>query len=105
PRGFTYIPVPPGSGDNYAGLLTVDLPPGVVAGQVFTITIRRVATRRAIASPVSPRVRATISRSASASLEASIEQAATTEAVVVGKKMTNWRYVTGSFAVRIPVTT
>ena len=103
PYGYTYVPVPPGVGDNYAGLFTVDLPPGLVVGQVFTITVRRIATRRAAVIKVSsPRAidGDAIAATASAPAEAALESA-----VGVGRKMGNWRYVTGSFAVRIPVTT
>jgi hypothetical protein len=38
--GVTYVPIPPGTGENYAGLFTVDLPPSVVAGQAFNIVVR-----------------------------------------------------------------
>ena len=88
PEGFTYIPIPPGSGENFAGLFTVDLPPGVVAGQVFTIVIRRIATRRAEQPPP-------------------IQIQLLTEKAIrePEKTMRNWRYVVGTFAVRIPVTT
>jgi hypothetical protein len=44
-RGVTYVPIPPGTGENFAGLLTIDLPTTVVAGQTFDIVVRRVATR------------------------------------------------------------
>jgi hypothetical protein len=94
PHGFTYVPVPPGTGENYAGLFTVDLPPGVVSGQVFTITVRRVTTRRAKEN-----------ESRSAAAPAVLAGALLQADVIRGKRMLNWRYVTGSFAVRIPVTT
>ncbi|MGD0242299.1 MAG: S53 family peptidase [Streptosporangiaceae bacterium] len=40
--GVTWIPVPPGTGGNFAGLLTVDLPKNVRKGQVYTIVVRQV---------------------------------------------------------------
>ena len=43
--GVTYIPIPRSAGENFAGLLTVDLPPTVVSGQEFEVVVRRVATR------------------------------------------------------------
>jgi hypothetical protein len=95
PRGYTYVPVPPGVGENYAGLFTVDLPPGVVVGEVFTITVRRIATRRGGLRPSA--------LTPAAGGGAPIVAFAAT--VGIGRKMVNWRYVTGSFAVRIPVTT
>ena len=45
-RNFTFVPIPPGTGQNYAGLFTVDLPQGVKSGQEFTIVVRRVTSRR-----------------------------------------------------------
>jgi hypothetical protein len=90
PHGFTFVPIPPGAGQNFAGLFTIDLPPGVVTGQVFTIFVRRIATRRAeAAQPIQ--------------IQAQIQ--ARSEAPGREKTMRNWRYVVGSFAVRIPVTT
>ena len=44
--GVTYIPIPNGSGENFAGLLTVDLPPTVVKGQEFNVEVRRVGRKR-----------------------------------------------------------
>jgi hypothetical protein len=120
PHGFTYIPIPPGTGDNYAGLFTVDLPPGIVSGQVFTVTVRRISTRRAeiIESrpPAGPHIGGGAGGSSagtgggisiSALATKSVDDAlALVKAISVGptKKVVNWRYVTGSFAVRIPVT-
>lgn len=120
PHGFTYIPIPPGTGDNYAGLFTVDLPPGIVSGEVFTVTVRRISTRRAeiIESrpPAGPHIGGgTGGSSAGTGAGVSISALATksvddalalVKAISVGptKKVVNWRYVTGSFAVRIPVT-
>ena len=49
----TYVPIPPGTGESLAGMLTVDLPATVVKGQEFNIVIpRRIGTRRvAVATP------------------------------------------------------
>ncbi len=82
PEGFTYVPIPPGTGESFAGLFTVDFPVGVVTGQVFTIVVRRISTRQAEEIQIQART------------EAARE-----------KTMSNWRYVVGSFAVRIPVST
>ena len=40
--GFTYIPIPEGGGINFAGMISVDLPPTVRDGQVFNIVVRQV---------------------------------------------------------------
>jgi hypothetical protein len=41
-RGITYVPVPPGVGSNYAGLLTVNLPATVTRGQEFRVITRQI---------------------------------------------------------------
>ena len=40
--GVTYIPIPPGQGENFAGLLTVDLPAGIKKGQSYDIVVKQV---------------------------------------------------------------
>jgi len=42
----TYVPIPPGGGQNFPGLLTVDLPSTVRRGQQFEIVVRRITTAR-----------------------------------------------------------
>jgi hypothetical protein len=44
-KGATYIPVPSATNQNFAGLFTVDLPMGITAGELFTITVRRLTTK------------------------------------------------------------
>jgi hypothetical protein len=38
---LTYVPIPFGTGDNFAGLFTISLPPGIRRGQQFNIVVRR----------------------------------------------------------------
>lgn len=158
-RGVTYLPIPPGTGENYAGLLTIDLPQTVTTGQEFDVVVRRVSTRRS--APVvevdrAPReavddgapapgttkkaarktagktakkapTRGTAARTAGKRtvaatssrqvVTARIEQrpvddnaVARNKAVVATRapkrpRSLNWRYVTGTFQVKIPVTT
>jgi Pro-kumamolisin, activation domain len=92
PRGFTYIPIPSGAGQNFAGLFTVGLPAGTKAGQVFTIVVRRVSSYRGPAAPPPPPPPPQI-------------QGRSQAVVVTERENRNWRYVVGTFAVRIPVTT
>jgi len=40
--GVTYVPIPPGGTLDLAGLLTIELPPGIRKGQTFNIVIRQV---------------------------------------------------------------
>ena len=88
PEGYTFLPIPPGTDDSYAGLFTVDLgPQTVTVGQELMITVRRLATRNPppALQPGPP--------------------THSDEALRPPELLTNWRYVVGSFAVQIPVTT
>jgi hypothetical protein len=77
---MTYIPIPAGTGPNFAGLITTELPAGIRAGDEFAIVVRRVTTRQ-------PQPVIQIARSARADAKAEI----------------NWRYVVGTFQIKIPV--
>jgi hypothetical protein len=91
--GITYVPIPPGVGVNYAGLLSVDLPAAVREGQVFDIVVRQVTNafgRHTPPPPPPPRIAARRSaRTAAAVAPADIE----------------WRRVLGAFQLTIPVKT
>jgi hypothetical protein len=104
----TYIPIPTGAGENFAGLFTVDLPTTVVTGQEFNVVVRRVSTHQ-IPSPIVINTR---------SLPATIDMVAKGKKPKAGKKIQakatqavaptlpqSYRYVVGTFAVKIPVTT
>jgi len=84
-QGLTYVPIPTGTGAGFAGLFTIDLPQGVVSGQQFVVTVRRIATHRVKSDSTPVRINAF----------------ATTGSR--DNQMRNWRYLTGSFAVQIPV--
>jgi hypothetical protein len=75
--GFTLIPIPTGGDENFVGLLTIDLPLGVVQGAQFNIVVRRTL--------YGPPAR--VDDSDAVSRNSPIRP----------------RYVTGSFAVTIPV--
>ncbi len=101
--GLTYVPIPPQAGENLAGLLTVELPPYVVAGQRFTIIVRRVTTYVEPPPPVigspsfgSPPVSPPVGRKPPAKVTKP-EKPAPAPRV--------WRYITGAFQVDIPVQT
>jgi len=82
--GVTYVPIPRGAGENFAGLLTVDLPATVVTGQEFDVVVRRVAVRD-------------LRR---------LEFERATEGAAVGVKgRAPWRHIVGTFQVKIPVAT
>jgi hypothetical protein len=109
--GVTYVPIPQGAGQRLAGLLTVDLPPTVVKGQEFDVVLRRVRTRRP------PELQLGARRDAGAPPAAAGQPAAAGGRGTEGGPGTpiarerhayreqNWRYVTGTFQVKIPVST
>lgn len=93
-RGITYVPVPPGIGSNYAGLLTVEVPETVRRGEAFKVVtrqLRNVAARVRV-TPPPPKVRVH-------ALEA-VAVAASQE-----RDLIRWRRVVGTFQVSIPVET
>ena len=53
-KGVTYVPIPQGTGEWYAGLFTVDLPQTVRTGQEFNIVVRRIGKRPVRVSPAPP---------------------------------------------------
>ncbi len=53
-EGVTYVPIPQGTGEWYAGLFTVDLPQTVRTGQEFNIVVRRIGKRPVRVSPAPP---------------------------------------------------
>ena len=120
--GITYVPIPPSTGPDYAGLLTIDLPVGVVQGQEFNIILRRMTTREEVIIEIqAPRTRAQATRANAPQAPAetprpsrrqgrhSTESRPTPPPWQPGpepsRQTTNWRYVTGSFQVKIPVST
>lgn len=122
--GVTYLPIPAGTGPRLAGLLTVDLPATVVKGQEFNVIVRRVRTRRLpiieaprLAGPQGEGLPASVVGIARVAGIAdgepqpdpgrSIEGYPGTPIAKEQRPVTehNWRYVTGSFQVRIPVST
>jgi hypothetical protein len=102
--GVTYVPIPASAGDNYAGLLTIDLPLTIVTGQEFNVVVRRVTTAQIAQQPPPPQQpvpqiarRAVFGRNP--------EETAPAAARAVVKQPRLWRFVTGAFQVRIPVQT
>jgi hypothetical protein len=83
-KGVTYIPIPATSGKNFAGLFTVDLPSSVRVGQEFQIKVRRLSSRQ---------------------IQTDTAAKIALEAATAKRRyfMRNWRYVTGTFQVTIPV--
>jgi hypothetical protein len=101
------VPIPPGSGDSFAGLLTIDLPTTVVAGQEFNVIVRRVTSRRLSAADGhrAPGVIARTDLPSAPERDPLPLDANKAALLAVRKPVRNWRYVTGTFQVRIPVAT
>ena len=87
--GVTYVPIPAGAGENFAGLFTLALPASVRSGQEFDVLVRRVARRRAL--DIGRKTPVTADRAGAAAAR--------------GGDFSRWRYVTGTFQVKIPVST
>jgi len=116
-RGVSYVPIPPGTGDNFAGLITIDLPMGVRSGQVFDVTVKRLGTRigKPLPPPPPPPPPPPKLQTAPALLHADGKTAQVGTAKGSSKphrtkpteveRLTQWRYVVGTFQIRIPVTT
>ncbi|MCJ1274921.1 hypothetical protein MMC21_002719 [Puttea exsequens] len=96
-EGFTLIPIPFGSGPNFAGLVTLQLPPGITQGQTFVLSIRRIATRT-VTSVRPPSI--TIKRDSTSLSQQEDQEPFRTRPIAAA----NWRYTAGIFAIKIPVT-
>lgn len=76
--GMAYIPIPEGSGPNYACMISIDLPDNVKKGQVYAVVVHQVTT--AFAKPV------------------------ITHSTTGGTSVAAHRRILGSFQITIPVT-
>jgi hypothetical protein len=97
--GVSYVPIPEGAGQNFAGLLTVELQPGITTGQEFEVLVRRIATRFSTPLPPPPPLQSAPSRSREEAEKPVPPSLAAVERPIL------WRYVVGTFVVRIPVST
>ena len=90
-RGVSYVPIPAAQDKTFAGLFTVDLPLGVKAGQEFNIVVRRLATQTVTQVIIQKRGHAARHKAG--------------QKAGADSNTKSWRYVTGAFQVKIPVTT
>jgi hypothetical protein len=100
--GVSYVPIPKGAGQNFAGLFTLEMLPGIKTGQLFEVQVRRIATR--FGKPVPPPP-PQLQSAPSLRLKKVGEPPAAGLPEVVNERSILWRYVVGSFVVRIPVST
>ena len=96
--GVSYLPIPEGAGQNFAGLFTLELPIGIRTGQEFEVLVRRISTRRVKHAPPPPVLQS------APSLQLEKKRKPGPETRVVIERPVLWRYVVGSFVVRMPVT-
>jgi hypothetical protein len=85
-RGLTFVPIPPGVGSNFAGLLTLDLPASVPRDRTFKVVTKQIRTVRA-------------KRPAPIPVADFIE----THAAIRKPELIEWRRVVGAFQINIPV--
>ena len=107
-KGVTYVPVPVATGENLASLLTIDLPTTVVKGQEFNIVVRRITTRRSEQEYIADINKARVilnKRAEGKTAKKNAQGKAVNELAYSERKFKNWRYVTGTFQVKIPVAT
>jgi hypothetical protein len=118
-EGLSYIPIPSGAGQNFAGLFTIDLPPGKVStGQIFNVVVRRLSSKTYTPPPPLP-IPHTPHTMPSHFSEV-LHEGKSENTPPVKKEIPkepkhplseipsgafSWRYVVGSFIVQIPVMT
>lgn len=85
--GVTYIPIPPGSGSNYAGLMAITLPSTLRRGQTYDVVVRQVTNAFGDVRQPLARQRKHARQKASQASASYIE----------------WRKVIGAFQLSIPV--
>lgn len=88
-RRITYIPVPTGSGIDFAGLLSLNLPPNIRKGQVFSVIVRQVTDAFGWKRSSKPKGKERGRAAASAT----------------GRSEIQWRKTVGAFELAIPVHT
>jgi len=119
-KGLSYIPIPTGAGENFAGLFTIDLPTGkVITGQSFIILVRRLSSKTY--TPPLPINTPRVTQSMPLNINENIKGESVKGKKVVKSKLElsdrkdsndqtqdgafSWRYEVGSFQIKIPVTT
>ncbi len=94
----SYVPIPRGAGGSFAGLLTVDLPASIKVGDSFDIIVKRITTKQIVQPPPPP---PPPKRGLGAITLGAQPEAASSHIVVKNRLI--WRYITGTFLVKIPV--
>jgi hypothetical protein len=103
--GVSYLPIPKGAGQNFAGLFTLELPIGIRTGQQFEVLVRRIATRIGRVPPPPQPPPPPLKSAPSHKGKAAVPAPAALVAEAIIQRGILWRYVVGTFVVRIPVST
>jgi hypothetical protein len=85
--GVTYVPVPPGAGSNYAGLLSIETPLSMRRGRTHTVVVRQVTNATGYPGVRGPQSKGRRARIAAPQSVAELR----------------WRKVIGAFQLTIPV--
>ncbi len=125
-NGVTYVPIPQGTGEWFAGLFTLDLPQTVVTGQEFDIVVRRIGKRPLRTPPPppppapAPAPQLTRRRRSGGTVHIDLPQPGTPTGTpptgtpptgtapvptAAAERLVYERYIVGSFQVKIPVST
>ncbi len=111
--GVTFVPIPRGADPSFAGLLSVELPPGIRKGNVHEVTVRQITTALARVPRQTTHELDTApaaAKSAAAGADAD-EPAEEPPATIITKSFADkraeidWRRVLGMFNLTIPVAT
>lgn len=113
--GVSYVPIPDGTGDNFAGLITIELPVGIQRGQTFDVTVKRLSTRFGKERPKPPSLQTAAAfiiadgTPAEAPVQAAKAAPGQSKPSLPSpstiRRTLQWRYVVGTFQIHIPVAT
>ena len=101
-RHLSYVPIAPGAGEKFAGLLTVDLPQTVTKGQSFTIVAKRVRTYTA-PPPIVINAPGPLHAPEVSHRGKPVAAKKDTKRQEQAQPQRSWRYITGAFQINIPI--
>ena len=102
--GVTYVPLPPGAGEDPVGLITVDLPAGIKRGERFDVLVRQVTRTQARLKPPSPPTHPGLLGTLGTGTFG-VQPRAAVQPSSARPTLYQWLRVLGSFQVAIPVHT
>lgn len=107
--GVSYIPIPARTGENFAGLFTLDLPKGIHAGEEYTVVVRRLTDKEFPPPVIIKTLPATVEMRKGKVVPKDVTELKDVYQPDRGQDYEqptgSWRVVTGTFQVTIPVST